>query len=559
LAWRWRARARAISFVALTALAVGCDDDDDAPPPAPRLVPLTAVEHLTRASMALRGTRPSLAELEAALADPRAIESIVDGYLGSAEFGATVRDIHADALFVRVDPIFAGFLPKPPIDDLSVGAINESITEAPLRLIEHVVMTDRPYTEIVTADYTVADRIVAAVWGLPYDAGRGGWQEAQWTDARAGAGILGDPWIFARHTSTFSNAHRGRANTISRALLCYDFVTREVVPDGSVNLADPDAVLAAVSKNPACASCHQVLDPLASFFEGWIPIYAIDEAIYPIQPHLTGLSALIGIPMRPPAYFGRTASTLAELGDLMVADPRFSACAVRRFYAHLHAIPLDEVPLAELAALQTAFIDEGFDAKILAKRIVLGASFATAYAEDAERALSLVGYKKARPEQLGRLFEDLTGFVWRARLDDEIVGDLELLGDGFIGYAVLGGGTDGKFVTQPARTATTTSQLVLGDLAARAAGYVVEADAVAAPADRRLLGTSPDDAGEAAVRAELARLHLRLFAETVAPESDEVNESWQLFADALALGGEPRRAWKVVLAAMLQDARIAYY
>jgi hypothetical protein len=120
-------------------------------------------------------------------------------------------------------------------------AINTSIIEAPLRLIEHVVMLDRPYTEIVTADYTLADDVVATVWGLPYDVDGARWQETRYPDARAHAGILSDSFLFTRHSTTYSNKSRGRANAISRALLCYDFLSREIPVDSGIDLADPAA------------------------------------------------------------------------------------------------------------------------------------------------------------------------------------------------------------------------------------------------------------------------------------------------------------------------------
>ena len=56
---------------------------DAAPDPvSPTVVYLTPTQHLTRASMALRGVRPSLEDLRAVEADPQALGGIVDRYLG---------------------------------------------------------------------------------------------------------------------------------------------------------------------------------------------------------------------------------------------------------------------------------------------------------------------------------------------------------------------------------------------------------------------------------------------------------------------------------------------
>ena len=71
---------------------------------------------------------------------------------------------------VRVPAVLfpAGFAARGTLSGQDVQSINVSVTEAPLRLVEHVVRNDLPLTEIVTADYVMADSNVATVWGLPY-------------------------------------------------------------------------------------------------------------------------------------------------------------------------------------------------------------------------------------------------------------------------------------------------------------------------------------------------------------------------------------------------------
>jgi hypothetical protein len=45
----------------------------------------------------------------------------------------------------------------------------------------------------------------------------------------------------------------------------------------------------------------------------------------------------------------------------------------------------------------------------------------------------------------------------------------------------------------------------------------------------------------------------------VDPSSDEVGATWALWQASFASSGDARRAWKTVLAAMMQDVRVAYY
>src|SRR5690349_6068795 len=95
-----RGRLGVLLFAAALAAACGGGDESAPPPPAeePQTSELSPSEHLVRVAMALKGTRPSIAELRAVEKDPAAIEGIVDQYLASREFGETVRDLYNDAL-----------------------------------------------------------------------------------------------------------------------------------------------------------------------------------------------------------------------------------------------------------------------------------------------------------------------------------------------------------------------------------------------------------------------------------------------------------------------------
>lgn len=526
--------------------------------------------------MALRGVKPSVEDLVAVTADPKAIEAIVERYVASPEFGKVVRDLHNESLLARVDYFYypAGFPTIASLEGADPYSLNRSIEESALRLIEHVVTSDRPYTEIVTADYQLANGEVAAVWG-DLDVTGPDWQVAHWTDGRPKAGILSDPWLFTRYQSTPSNKGRGRANAISKALLCYDFLSRDVEIDSNINLADPAVVDDAVVKNAACASCHQTLDPLASFFQDYFPLVVPEQFVdypfaknFPIEGspgqfidfYFKGLGEFYYTDMREPGYFGQSASTIEDLGARIADDPRFSRCAVQHAYTYLNQVDAGAVEFERIAALQASFIAGGMNFKRLVKEIVLGDDFRLSHTDDLELADALVGVKKIRTDQLDSMILDLTGFRWE--VDAAVgVGKANLLADSFVGFQVLGGGIDSAFVTRPAHTFNGTSSLLMETLAAEASSWVVAEDAKQPdPAARRLfVKASPSDTDEAIVREELAHLHARLFGDLVLPDSVDVGESWALFSALLAASGDPARAWQGVLTAMIQDVRVVTY
>jgi len=534
------------------------------PPLPPTLTYLTPTEHLTRASMALRGIRPAVRELQAVAADPAALPALVDRYLASSEFATTIRELHNEVLLLH--PVMLNLTPPPapPLDGITFSAMNASVYDEPLRLIQDIVMTDQPYTRIVTADYTMADRTVATMWGMPHSDDEG-WEHTHWADDRGAAGILASTALYLRYRSAAVNYNRTRANAISRALLCHDFSESDIHIDTSVDLSNPAIVADAVVHNPSCAGCHQAMDPLASYFFAFHQGVAPVIASYPYTYyHPENIELWSTTNLRPPGYFGAAPQGLAGLGRAIAADPRFARCAVVHFASYLTERPANTLPRAWLARLQERFAQDDFNARQLARDIVLSDEFRAASDSDLAGAELVVGYQAVRPQQLRRLLFDLTGFAWEADSSETVggwrFGHVDLLDDDYLGFRVLAGGIDSYFVTVPTHTMTATASLVARRAASLAAAQVVAHDADAPAAERRLFTRAAVDAIDpASVRAQLAELHARIYGQLVAPDSDDLVDAAALFHDALAASGDPRRAWTVTLSGMLSDLRALYY
>src|SRR6185503_13119134 len=104
---------------------------------------LTPQEHLLRASMALRGIRPSVADMDAVEADPNAIEAVVRGYVETPEFIETMKDLHAEMLLIRSDtqPILSS---EGPLESTNPGQIYKSMNGAALELVGYLIDNDHP-------------------------------------------------------------------------------------------------------------------------------------------------------------------------------------------------------------------------------------------------------------------------------------------------------------------------------------------------------------------------------------------------------------------------------
>jgi len=562
--------------------------------PLPEDDALPAETRLIRASMALRGIRPEVDELRLVMYDDAAMDDIVSDWLNDPEFGETIRDMHAEQLRLRSD-LHERMLPVGAMQYSSIYAIHEAISEGPLALVEDIVVSGAPYTDIVTSPTLRVNAVGAEIWGAPYDEDGETWQPFTPEDGRPPWGILSDGALWIRHVSNGNNYQRARANMVADALLCADFHTRDIPLGDDIDLSDDAAVAEAVNNNPACVSCHQSLDPLGGFLWGYINTLQANQVAvvnsedciplseltsmgnfnqvsqaamcYPLEPWIGDFTfesedgeyairdAWEPLDLRAPGYFGLGTDQDA-LGSYIAEDPRFLSCTVQRFYGYLAQTDPESVPLAVQGELLSAFEDAALDARELAKAVVLSDAFAAA------------PLQTTRPEQYARLVENLTGFRWRTDLDafdgdasdcqdDGCVGEADLMGSDLVGFRSMAGGMDGYRVTSPTHTDTPTRQLVVARYAAEAAGFAVDSEFSGSP--RLLTEVSASTTDEDAIRAQLVLLHLRILGEDVAAGSDAISETYALFEAGLAGGGDAASGWRVVLSALLQSPEVLFY
>ncbi len=537
----------------------GDPDPDPDPDPEPEPEYLDDDELLVRISMALRGTRPSVEDLDAVREDPSVLPSLVDAYMEGPGFGDTIRDLHNDALHTNIEDNFPRL---EPLEELAGFTIADSVMNTSLRLIEAIVLEDRPYTELVTADTWMVDDVVAQVYGI--DDGGSGWREVPMPTDRPAAGILSDNAFFLRHLSAGANYNRGRANALTSALLCLDYEDNDVEIDTDIDLSDPDAVAEAVTTNPACMACHETLDPIAShFFPMPGNIQGNDITEYPVpdlyQPQ--GENAWQQTNGRAPEYFGEATGDIGALGEMIAEDERFTACAARRFYAYFTRTRLDDVPNETVEGLQATFEDSDLQARALIKEIVLSDAFRIAAASTEESADEVHGYLRARPFQLARMMEDLTGFRWEfdfGTIPNNQQGDgvIDISTSSRFGFQVLGGSGDSRTVFESIDTTNATTSLFLRQLAAEAASFAVEQDAAS---DEPRLLTAGLVTDEDAVRAQVVELFDRMYGERIEADSDAADDAWTLFSTVYGSSNDAERAWKATLTAMLRDLNILFY
>ena len=179
------------------------------------------------------------------------------------------------------------------------AAVQYGARRAPLELIAHVVQNDLPYTEILTAEYIMANPWTARAYGasthfddsddvhefrpsriMNYYRMGDGYKEEYDPVLQASriidpgplhtdyphAGILNTHAFLKRYPTTATNRNRARSRWTY-----YHFLGLDIEKSAS-RTTDP-AALADTNNptmhNPACTVCHKVLDPVAGAFQNY--------------------------------------------------------------------------------------------------------------------------------------------------------------------------------------------------------------------------------------------------------------------------------------------------
>ncbi|MEZ4287476.1 MAG: hypothetical protein R3A47_04900 [Polyangiales bacterium] len=171
-----------------------------------------------------------------------------------------------------------------PDDRKAQTTVNNAIAREPLELIAHVVREDRPFTEILTADYTMANGFSApSMIGLPGVPLRIDENPERFREVKIPgiphAGIFTSTMFLNRFPTSDTNRNRHRSRMVYQFFLDIDinaFGSRPV----DVNQVEGDNP---TLNNPNCTICHTSMDPVAGLFKNWDEqgVYLGDDSWYP--------------------------------------------------------------------------------------------------------------------------------------------------------------------------------------------------------------------------------------------------------------------------------------
>ena len=563
--------------------AFGCGENETTAPQTIITQPYLELESsaaVKRVSLALRGLNPSLTELESIQDGKETLETLAAQYTESDAFGETIKDMYAEILLIRAADLI--FPREGPLGPISNSDVRNALSEEPLNLIREVVLSDQPFTDILTADWTMLDDVGSQIWAdHTYDDALGGLQRVQYTDGRPAAGVLSTNPFLVRHESNGANYNRGRASMVADMFLCEPFGRRDIPITGDVDLSDDEAVANALQSDPQCVACHQVVDPLAQHFWGFRPRLVANQIIrayadgdcseaspcypitmYPLISPRLGERPWERLGLRGPNYWGADTADLADMGAEIATDPRFARCTVEQFVSYFAQTDREDLDADLISKHQAVFVESGYDAKALAQSIVTDPWFLarTKNADFTSTTPEPPGAQVLRPEQLERTIEGLTDFRLVYDLSSrQNIGDIRVMLNDGLGFRAMAGGIDGFSVLEPVHTLTPVRLLVYSAYAEEAAGFVVDEEFQKPLNERKLLNrVAEDDSDEAMVRAQLTHLHALIYSQIVDSSDPSIDDLYELWLTGFESEGA-NLAWKTVLTAMFQAPQAILY
>jgi hypothetical protein len=438
----------------------------------------------------------------------------------------------------------------------------------PMKLVENIVRNDRPFTEIITADYIMVTPYTARGYGVfeelkpkfrelddPFEfvpvrlKALKGRSKATDQESATGfyphAGILSTFQYLRRYPTTETNRNRLRARMYYQHFLGVD------VLELAARVSDAAAVTAKYKiptmQASECVVCHKTLDPVAGLFQDYYDlngVYGRRKGGWYDDMFPAGFEG----EKLPPDQRWRA---LQWLGERTARDPRFAVAMSEHVYYILTGrkvllAPRDlDDPLyvakrrayqeqrRQTEAIAERFTKSGFNLKAAFKDWVASdfyrADGVTTALDNPQRRAELddVGVvRMLAPEQVERKVKAIFGQPW-GKLRDQL--------------AILYGGIDSKEVTERATDPSGAMGAIQRTLANDVACKHTLRDFALKPAQRRLFpgiepdvlpGASPE--ADAQIRKAIVHLHELVLGRYDAVDSKEVDRTFDLFADIVA-------------------------
>jgi len=557
---------------------------------------------LAKASVLFAGRNPSAAESSAVTAGGTPVlRSTIRGYMTGPAFDRFLEET-GDTWFLTAGVVVRGDnRGYEAVDYPSAAAvINNANTvpqadrtafevatrREPIELMKYIVKNDKPWTDMVAGNYTVVNGVVArfltsTVTGTFVNpADNMEFLPAQIASQRLGgmrehAGVLSTHAWLDRFPYTATNRNRHRVYIMSKQFLATDVAALAVRP-----IDDGGSFKVPTVENPACAVCHNVIDPITAGWQNWgernrflpnnvngknialpasyrsnnYPKDAANMAYYRTGDNWFRDMKAPGYGATPmPGDVTGNNTALQWLGQQVAADGRYAKGAVHFWFKALFNRDPLKMP-SDPASVQyenqlSAYKAQNTEFEEIAGRFKTNRGSGTYNVRDLITDLVMSNWARAERVKglnAGRMVElsDVGGHAMLnpAALNRKLTG---LLGSGYAGFnnpfqnaALNYGNFDGGLNrTTRAQELTMMQTMAIDRLVAERSCAIVQAD-FAKATDMRLLFTAAtmndtpaNAAGQAAIQQNIKYLHKALWKDDVPVADAEVLRTYKLFTD----------------------------
>ncbi len=493
--------------------------------------------------------------------------------------------------------------------------LSASIKKEPIELLKYIVKNDVPYTDILTANYTVvngimADKLDAIVAPQPFTNSSDDkeFRKATLPESRRGglrehAGVLSTHAWLASFPTTSGNRNRTRIHYLLR-----QFMAQEVFDLGTPFPNDNAGENPTVNNNN-CNSCHRVMDPMAAGFQNFneanrwrpnlvnnkytaLPIDYTRNTKYYISGdnwfrdawlpgYGSGSNPPMSSPNPMPGDFAGNDSALQWLALTLTNSSKFSLGAVHFWYKGItgrEALKSDPsgdklkndaytMQSVEFNNIAKTFALERYKVRNLLADLMMS-EWLSLNVKDPAKSIdwSGVGHlTMLTPSQLNQKLLKTVGMKWSA-FDNPYSGDGRSWGGGF----------DANNVLERPQEYTLEQHSVINQLALASSCNITRTD-FNKPQNQRLLfpliSFTPQT--DNMIKQNIVHLHKALWGEVIDVNNSEVTRTFNLFKTTLdskygankttncayADANDPQyigRAWSVVIAYMLTDYKFLY-
>ena len=542
----------------------------------------TGYEQLHRITAALAARIPTVNEINtisAANNDQQAIDTalgpIMDGLMNEDAFYTRVQEMYNDLLLTDRDANDRGdvdgnfdldaFANRDYYEDNFSGnersdlreAANYGFARAPVELVKYVIQNNRPFTEIVTADYTMINPYSAVIYNnnagdpnFPFSSDQNQANHDR-DDFRPvnnirqqdntlvpAAGVIGTHAFLSRYPSTNTNVNRARARYVTDYFLGLDI--ESLAPRDGLDLNN---VIGSVPtfEDPQCTVCHVVMDPIAGLFTN-----RDNGGEYDPGNTFQHTRTTNGVPRMVPAGYSllqadqlpgsEEDTALQWLGSRLAQDDRFAERTVRTVFKGLTSIDATAASTETFVNdTKNRFVTANFNFKLLVKDIVSSDYFMArnlAQGEDPNDYADIGPGRLITPEELNRRVTNITGvnYEWRGpNSNSGLLGRHRLLYGGIDSDDVI------QRITEPTSLIDGIQERIANQVACqRVANDLYNGGALFPIADETDI---PDNgAGENAIRQNIQFLHRHILGEDLALNDTEIANTYQLFVDVRAAG-----------------------